>query len=106
MWVNQAGNEILPEELVVGEIPLSLWNRKIRYCAQYFDTRLHSDPVASGQQLLTRRLPFLPSGSKLFPAVSFLQVSDQNSLRISHISCMLHTPLPHYSGLCFLNHIC
>jgi hypothetical protein len=30
MWVNKAGNEVLPEEMVVGEIPLSLWNWKIR----------------------------------------------------------------------------
>jgi len=105
MWVNKSGNEVLPEELVVGEIPLSLWNRKICYCVQYFAICLHSDPVNSGQHIFTIRLQFLPSSSKLFPVVSSLQVSDQNSLRISHVSCMLHTSLFHHSGLCRLNHM-
>lgn len=106
MWVNKAGNEVLPEELVVGDVPLSLWKRKIRYFAQDFAIWLHSDPVESGQHLLTKRLQFLPSSSKLFPVASFLQVSDQNSLCISHVSCMLRKPLFHHSGLCLFNHMC
>jgi len=106
MWVNKTGSEVLPEELVVGEIPLPLWKLKIRYCAQDFAMCLHSDPVEFGQHLLTRRLPFLRSSSNLFPMVSSLQVSDQNSLCISHISCMLHTPIFHNSGLFLFNHIC
>jgi len=105
MWVNKSVNEVLPEELVVGEIPLSLWNRKLRYSAEYFAICLHSDPVKSGQHFSTIRLQFLPSSSKLFPVVSSLQVSDQNSLSISHVSCMLHKPLFHHSGLCLLNHM-